>query len=438
MKIGYIGLGAMGGALARRLLKSHPLTVWDLQPAATQSLAQAGAVCADSPADLARHCDVVLTCLPRSANVRELLFGQGRMAEVLSSGTIIIDQTSGDPAQTAQMAQELAPRGITLLDAPVSGGQKGADAGTIAIMVAGMDAAYQQVLPILHSISPNVDYCGPQVGNAHAMKLLNNTVSGSTRLATLELVALGRKLGLSLAEIASALDAGDARNKTTGTSLPALLQGRPAVSEFALALLLKDINLGTGLGMGCGAPMPISNVVRSYHEMALNTLGPTAQLAQLVGFVEGMAGTMLTHTDAPMSAVTATDKAVLAKLLTKAVATCNLLITYECAAVGVRYGLSLDLMARVILKGGAWNGAAERVLPVLSAGGQHSGDQLKDVHAGLVQLTHLARSCGAPLNVCDLVRCLVEAGRTQLGAQDDLDAMANVYERFAGVRFAGA
>ncbi|XAH21974.1 NAD(P)-binding domain-containing protein [Xylophilus sp. GW821-FHT01B05] len=435
MRIGYVGLGAMGGALARRLLKSQPLVVWDLQPDAVGRMAKLGATPAATPADLARGCDLIFTCLPRSANVQELLFGTGGLAAALTAGTIVVDQTSGNPHDTARMARELTSRGGILLDAPVSGGQSGAEAGTIAIMVAGPQDSYAQVLPVLRSVSPNVEYCGPRVGDAHALKVVNNTMSGSTRLATVELAALGCKLGLPLSEIASAMDQGDGRNRTTGFSFPSLGKGQPPVNAFALALLLKDLDLGTSLGMGSGVPLPIANLVRSHHAMALGVLGPDAQLQELFGLVARMAGTDLLHV--PASPPAAPDHAV-PGLLATGVAVSNLLMTYECAALGVKYGLSLELMAKVILKGGAWTGAAERVLPVLSADQPASGRKLTQALADLRLVADLAKRSGTPLLVCDLARGLLEAALNRFGDQADLDVLAKLYEELAGTRFLGA
>jgi len=113
MRIGYIGLGAMGGALTTRLNGSHPLTVWDQRPAAIEPLRQHGATPASSAAELARRCDVVLLCLPRTSDVRDAVFGAGGLAETLAAGALLVDQTSGAPSETRAIAERLSalPRG---------------------------------------------------------------------------------------------------------------------------------------------------------------------------------------------------------------------------------------------------------------------------------------------------------------------------------------
>src|SRR4051812_47448314 len=160
MNVGYVGLGALGHALAGRLLAQHTLTVWDLNPGAMQAMARRGAVPAASPAALASACEVVILCLPRSTDVHELLFGSGRLVEGLSPGKLIIDQTSGVPTETQEMAARLADRGIAMMDAAVSGSPHIVAAGGATLMVAGPETTQARALPLLHEISSTVLMCG--------------------------------------------------------------------------------------------------------------------------------------------------------------------------------------------------------------------------------------------------------------------------------------
>ena len=137
MKLGFVGLGAMGGALARRLMLSHKLRVLDLRPEAIASFVENGAIPTQDGASMARECDVVMLCLPRSSDVRAAIFGEGGLIVGLTPGQIVVDQTTGNPNETRAMAAELAEKGVIMIDAPVSGGPAGADAGTITIMVGG-------------------------------------------------------------------------------------------------------------------------------------------------------------------------------------------------------------------------------------------------------------------------------------------------------------
>jgi len=296
MRIGYVGLGAMGGALARHLVPRHALTVFDLSASALGEFTALGARAATSCADLAKDCDMVLLCLPRSADVERVLFGAGGLAEGLAPGAIVVDQTSGVPDQTRAFARRLQQQGVGMMDAPVSGNQAAAQGGTIAIIASGPRAVYDKALPVLQVISPNVMYCGEQVGNGQMMKTVNNLLNVCTRFATLELVALGRKLGLPLAALTEALTSTAGRSHTSKVMLPAIAQGRETV-KFYLALQVKDMNQAITLGTARGVPMPIGAAARSLLQIGLSSLGPQAQLEEMVGVVERMAGARFVEQD---------------------------------------------------------------------------------------------------------------------------------------------
>ncbi|WP_417725155.1 NAD(P)-dependent oxidoreductase [Salipiger sp.] len=293
MKIGYVGLGAMGGALATRLLLSQEMYVWDMRPESVTAFEAKGGIAPDSAVDLARKCDVILMCLPRSSNVQAAIFGEGGLLEGLSPGKIIVDQTSGDPFETRQMQAELEAQGISLIDAPVSGGVSGAAAGTIAIMVSGSRDSYDRVLPILHAISPNVHYTGGGIGAAQAVKIVNNTMSAGCRIATLEAAAMGRRMGLSLATIAEVVNANSGRNRTSLNTLPEIIEGRSPSANMAMALMLKDLNLSVGLGKQLGTPMIVTNVASEVLQIGVNARGPDTRLSEIIDLVQDMAGTTL-------------------------------------------------------------------------------------------------------------------------------------------------
>lgn len=288
MEIGYIGLGVMGGALAERLLQSCKLHIYDLNQAAVAALSELGAIAEESPAAMARHCDVILLCVPRSANVREIIYGDGGLLEGLEPGKVIIDQTSGDPTETRKMAAELAQQGITMLDAPVSGGARAAAAGTIAIMVGGTEAAVEQVRPVFEMISPNVFHCG-DIGSGQVLKLINNTISTCNRFAMLEGVAMGLKNGLDLGKMADVLNSGGARSKATEQLLPALVRGEES-ARFALSLMLKDLNLASELAIESGTPLLFGQLARGMLQTASNTYGPEANLDEIADLVAAQAG----------------------------------------------------------------------------------------------------------------------------------------------------
>lgn len=269
MNLGYVGLGMMGGALARRLQLSQQLRVYDLRPDRVAALVERGAVAGSDLPDVARESDVVMTCLPTSQDVQAAIFEPGGLLEGLKPGAIVADMTTGDPKVTQEMSAELASRGITLVDAPVSGGPAGADAGTIAIMVGGPEKTYEELHAVFTSISPNVFHCGEQVGAGHTMKLVNNVIAAGVRAVTFEAVAMGIKSGLDLAKLSEVLDKGSAHSFTTQRTLPRLVAGE-GTETFALRLMHKDVRLATQRGVDCGAPMPLAGVVREFLQLALN------------------------------------------------------------------------------------------------------------------------------------------------------------------------
>ena len=278
----------MGGALARRLQLSHKLHVFDLNPKAVAELAALGATPAASPAELARQCDVILICVPRSANVRQAIFGPNGLIEGLFPGKIVIDQTSGNPTETRKMAAELANHGVVMLDAPVSGGAKGAAAGTISIMVGGAKDDFTKASPIFAAISPNVAYCG-DIGTGQVLKLINNTVSTCNRFALLEGVALGLTNGLDLETMTSVLSKGSANSKALDNILPHLIRGEKG-PLFALSLMLKDLNLGAELAIESGVPNQFGQLARGMLQAASNAYGPEANIDETADLVAAQVG----------------------------------------------------------------------------------------------------------------------------------------------------
>lgn len=305
MKVGYVGLGAMGKPLAQRLLGSaYELCVWDLNAEACADLEAQGASVATTALHMARTCDVVLLCLPKTDHVRQVLFGPGGLAEGLTPGKLVIDQTSGVPEQTRELARRLAEQGVDLIDAPVAGGLAAAQAGQVAIMMSGSPDACRKADPVLRTISANVFRCGERVGDGQAMKLVNNVMNAACRLATLEVVAMGRKMGLSLATLINVLDKSTARNRITVNMLPAINEGRSA-TNFALPLMVKDVQQAVALGMQIGAPMPIGSIALALLQTGVNTLGEQARLEDVVGLIESMNGVRL-RDDSATSASTGT------------------------------------------------------------------------------------------------------------------------------------
>jgi 3-hydroxyisobutyrate dehydrogenase len=292
--IGYIGLGNIGGALARRLALSQPVIGFDLSAQTRESHARGGMQIGSDASALAGSCDLIFLCLPTSRH-EGLLVGEGGIAGVLKTGAIVVDQTSGDPAATRALAERLAKRDVTLIDAPVSGGPQGAQAGTIAIMVGSGEASFAKVRPVLESISPNVFHVGP-VGTGNVAKLANNLLSGGIRLMTLEAVALAAKNGLSKEMAVKVFGASGGNSfwlQKYGESL--FVKGELG-SSFKLGLIHKDVRLACDMGTNCGMPMFFGNQVRAFYEMAINEYDPAAAVNNIAHVMERIAKVELVPT----------------------------------------------------------------------------------------------------------------------------------------------
>lgn len=296
MTLGYVGLGNMGGALARRLHSQHnvhrmDMLVHDADPAATARAGAAGLRTADSLAEVAARCDTLMLCLPTSSEVRTAIFGPGGLASAARPGTLLVDQTTGDPIATRAMAAELAHSGVELIDAPVSGGLRGAENGTIAIMVGASDGQYARIEPVLKAISPNVFHAGG-VGCGDVMKLANNMMSAAGRLVGLEAMALAVKNGIEPHRAADIFLASSGSNFWMQHFIRKVIDG-DIVSNFTLGLSYKDVRLATQLGVDSEVPMFFGNLVREFYAMCINEVGREAQVNSAALVMEKIAGTTI-------------------------------------------------------------------------------------------------------------------------------------------------
>ena len=289
-RIGYVGLGVMGGALARRLLREHKLTVFDLSPERCAEFAALGATVAASPAEVGAASDIVLTCLPTSAQVRQVIFGDNDgLIRGLKPGGMIADQTSGATAATKAMAAELADTGIELIDAPVSGGPRGADAGTIAIMVGGTDEQYARIAPVLAVITPNATHVGP-LGAGHTLKALNNMMSAANRLLAFEAVSIAAANGLDPATVVDVINKSSGRNNATMTVFPGNIFTDDFEARFTMALMEKDVALAAELAVGGFQDLTLTPLILRNYRAGMERFGRNGDIHQMLRFYEEAAG----------------------------------------------------------------------------------------------------------------------------------------------------
>jgi 3-hydroxyisobutyrate dehydrogenase len=263
-RIGFVGLGNMGGPMARNLLRAgHAVAGFDLVPAALERLAEAGGRPAASAAEAARGAEFVITMLPAGAHVRDAWLGpkggDGGMAAACEPDAVLIDCSTIDVATAREVA---AAAGRPMLDAPVSGGVMGAEAGTLTFMTGGPEPAFARAEPILKAMGRTVVHCGA-AGAGQAAKVCNNMMLAATMLVTCEAFVLAEKLGLShqaLFDVASK-SSGASWALTTYCPVPGPVPGSPANRDyrpgFSAALMAKDLGLSQEAAQAVGAATPI-------------------------------------------------------------------------------------------------------------------------------------------------------------------------------------
>ena len=279
--IGFIGVGAMGAAIASRLLK-HELLVNDRNPDAAAELVAAGARFADTD-EIAEKCRTIFICLPGPPQVTDLLLGPDGLAARLAPGTTIIDNTSGTPTTDVELVAALGERGVTYVDCPIAGGVPRAYEGTALLMVGADHDVFARVEPLLKEVTDEVVHVGP-VGAGHAMKLVNNLLNACNRFAALETIRLGVAAGVAQEVVVDVINKGSGRNYATEVTYPRLLLSGEGYKpqNFTLELMLKDVRLATELAESLGHEMPVGNLVRRSTELAVERFGPKADQSQLM------------------------------------------------------------------------------------------------------------------------------------------------------------
>lgn len=289
--IGVIGLGAMGAPMARRLRGvGFTLVVQDADGGRAQALAaEIGATSAATPGDLMAACGIVVTMLPTSAIVAEVLDASlPRMAP----GTLVVEMSSGVPARTREIAARVAAAGGTLVDAPVSGGVPKARTGELAIMFGGDDFAHARALPVLQAMGSTILRTG-DVGSAHAMKALNNLVSAGGFLIGVEALLIGQRFGLDPAMMVDVLNASTGMNNSTQRKFRQFVLSREFNAGFGLDLMAKDLGIALGVAEETGTVAPFAALCRSLWAGAQSHLGPGQDHTAMAQFSEMLAGSTL-------------------------------------------------------------------------------------------------------------------------------------------------
>ena len=261
--IGFIGLGNMGGPMARNLVKAgHALKVFDLSEKAVAGLVEAGATRVVTAADAAKDVEFVVTMLPAGEHVRSVYLGDKGLIAVANKGTLFIDSSTIDVPSAREVIAAAEAAGMSMIDAPVSGGVGGAEAGTLTFMVGGADTAFAAAKPVLEKMGKNIFHAGG-AGNGQVAKVCNNMILGISMIAVSEAFALGEKLGLdaqTLFDISSTAS-GQCWSMTSYCPVPGPVPTSPANRNyqpgFTAAMMLKDLRLAQDASKTARTPIPL-------------------------------------------------------------------------------------------------------------------------------------------------------------------------------------
>ena len=260
MKIGLIGLGIMGKPMAKNLLKAgYDLTVSDLNQASVDEIVAAGAKAATN-AEIGETCDVVLTMVPNSPQVKAVMLGEDGVAAHMKPGSVFIDMSSINPVASKEIAAELAKRGIEMLDAPVSGGEPKAIDGTLSFMVGGKQEIFDQYKELLGAMGASVVRCG-DVGAGNTTKLANQIIVAANIQAVAEALTLAQKAGVDPGLVFQAIKGGLAGSTVMNAKAPMMIEGNDKPG-FKVDLHIKDLNNALDCAHTVGAPVPMTAEVQ--------------------------------------------------------------------------------------------------------------------------------------------------------------------------------
>lgn len=293
MRIGFLGLGAIGRPIAARLAAHHEVMVWNRTRSRAEEFARdQGVAVADSPRELGAGREIVFTCLPNSPELESVLEGSHGLRAGLERGALLVDLTSGEPAASRRIAARLGERGVGFLDAPVSGGTSGAEAGTLTVMVGGAPEDFERALPALDSFGRRIVRVGP-VGAGHALKAVHNALIAVHLFAVGEALTALARAGVAPRQALEVINASNGRSFVSETLVPERVLTRRWPRTFRLALLDKDVGIARDLIRELGLEAPVIATVRELLADARRALGEEADHVELIRLHEQRAGVEL-------------------------------------------------------------------------------------------------------------------------------------------------
>ncbi len=292
--VGFVGIGNMGTRMVPHIARTGiPVHIYDLNEDASNAVARAhnGIVVENSAKDVAEATDAVITMLPAGPDVNSCALSPNGLAEGFSRGDILIDMSSSQPWLTVELAEDLAERGISMIDSPVSGGTTGADAGTLTLMIGGDDTIVERCMPVLEPMAKHIFRTG-KVGSGHALKTLNNMLSGINTMAATEVLLVGTKFGLDPEVMVDVINQSTGMNGAMQRTMKQQVISRKFGGGFAWDLKFKDFVIAMELARKTGTPIPLCGTAFQLNEAANNWItdstGKTS--SEIDRWMEHMAG----------------------------------------------------------------------------------------------------------------------------------------------------
>lgn len=288
--ISVIGLGIMGAPMAENLLDAgYTVVGYNRSTEPMEELVDAGGARADTAADAADQGEIVITCLPDSNVVSDVMHAEDGILAGINSGSVLIDMSTIDPTVTENLADELDDHGVSMLDAPISGGEEGAIDGTLSIMVGGDATVLESVRPILEILGSQVTHCGP-TGAGQVTKACNQIVVANTMAAVSEALLLAEQAGADLEAVVEAISGGAAGCWALDHRAPSMIQGDFEPGFFA-EYQYKDLRIATAAGEAYGAPMPTTAGTHELYKAAVESGYGRDDNSGVLQVLEDMIGT---------------------------------------------------------------------------------------------------------------------------------------------------
>jgi 3-hydroxyisobutyrate dehydrogenase len=294
MRVSFLGLGAIGAPMAAHLAKPEfDLVVWNRTHEKAKAFAgEHGCKVASTPREAAASADVVITCLPSSKEVHDLMKGEDGLLAGLKTGALLIDCTSGDPATSTVITDELRSVGVGFVDAPVSGGVKGAVAGTLTVMCGGEAKNVERARPILETFGKKIVHCGG-VGAGDAVKAMNQALLAIHVWSAGEALATLARLGVSAEVALDVINGSSGRSNTSENLFPERVVGRKFPRTFKLALLDKDIDIAARISRENSMKTPLIDLAARLMREAHDELGEDADHVEAVKVIEQRNGVII-------------------------------------------------------------------------------------------------------------------------------------------------